>query len=349
MIRSLLLLAFITLFIAGCSTTKLFYEDSNSYVDSLVKQKEFAIALRHIEKLNKKDPDYRRLQKRRPQILKQLTAYEQLTLTKSRKLEQAEKWSQAVQLLQKALKHIPESKILLQELQRVESERSEEIAQVEYQITLHKARSIRDGQDLYKQLYQLDSDRSLAPEIVQQRARVITDELLKLAKAEVAAKETIKSRNLLKLAGEVDPEIRRSPEFRKLLRQIEEIEKGITRAIKKKREIEQERQIKAYKILFKQNNFIEAQIALKQIEKQFKNSKPIRKLRRQLNKSVSNEIKKHMEKGQTFYSKEQLEYAIREWGHVLLLEPNNQVALEQISRAVKVLEKLQNVRNNQQR
>ncbi|MCW8983215.1 MAG: hypothetical protein OQK13_04145, partial [Gammaproteobacteria bacterium] len=104
-----------------------------------------------------------------------------------------------------------------------------------------------------------------------------------------------------------------------------------------------------YKILFEQKNLIEAQIALKQIEKQFGSSKPVRKLRRQLNKNISNEIKKHMEKGQTFYSKEQLEYAIREWGHILLLEPNNQVALEHISRAVKVLEKLQNVRNNQQR
>jgi len=337
----------ITLFVTGCSTIKFYFPDDLTYIDELIEKHEYLLALRFIDQQDKKSAIYPELIKRRPLIINQMTHYELTTLEQSNQLIEAEMWSDAIELLEDALTHIPKSKKLAQKLTKLKRIRDEKVDQLQYQITLHEAQAINKDRALYEHLYKLDSTTSITPEIIQERAKTIADNLLKRTITFVNNRETIKARNTLKLAGEVVPEIRRSSEFRKLIKEIEEIEKEISKAIKKKQAIDQQRQLKEFNLLFKQGNFLDAQIILKKIEKRFGKTDSIKGLRKRLNSAVSLRIKEHMDNGMVFYSKEQIEDAIKEWQHVLQLAPDHQDALENISRAGKVLQQLQKVRENQ--
>ena len=189
----------------------------------------------------------------------------------------------------------------------------------------------------------------MTPKVIQERAETIARELLEWAKRYVNARETVKARNSLKLAGEIVPETRRSSEFRELLHKIEEIEQKISQAVKKKWKIKLDQQVREFNRLFEQQELVEAQKALKEIEKRFGKTVTTRKLRKRVERSISREIERRMANGKTFYSREQIEYAINEWAYVLLLDPDNQKALVHISRAMKILKQLHRVRKNQKR
>ena len=346
--RYILVLAILV--ITGCSSLKLYFQDGLTYVDELVKSEDYESALHQVDQQDKKSPNDQLLQQQRPLIPEEIKRYEQRTLAQSKKLIKAQKWSDSIELLEKAIDHIPESKKLARELKRQKSTRDEEVSQLRYQITIQKAHSIKRENELYQYLYKLDSSTSITPVIILERSETIVQELMNWATTYVNDKETIKARNTLKLAGEITLEIRRSSEFRGLLLRIEEIEKGIFKAMNRNREIALEKQVREFNHLFEQDKLIEAQIALREIEKRFgkteTETEAIGKLRQKLDHTVSREIEAHMSNGKGFYSKEQIEYAINEWGHVLLLDPDNQEALENISRALKVLEQLQRVRRN---
>lgn len=336
---------------AGCSGLKFSFQDDLTYIDELVKGEKFSLALQFIDRQNKKSINYQRLQQQRPLILEEIRGYEQRILTRSKKLIKAQRWSDSIELLEVALENIPNSKKLARELKKQNITRDIELSQLKYQLTIHEARSIKADRKLYQRLYILDSNPSnvsMTPEIFQQRVETTTQELREWAKILVKQKQAIKARNTLKLAGELTPEIRGSSEFRDLIHEIEQIEKGISQAIKKKREIELDRRVRAFNRLFEQDKIIEAQIALQEIEKIFGKTEAIDKLRHRLDDTVSRKIDRHIANGKGFYSKEQIEYAINEWGHALLLDPDNREALEHMSRAVKVLEQLQKVRKNRQ-
>jgi len=343
------ILILILLTMAGCSGLKLNLQDDLTYVNGLVSKEQYKLALHYIDRQNKQAPSYRQLQQQRPLILQKIKRYEQRTLTQSKELIKAQRWANSIELLEKAIDHIPDSKKLSRELNKQKIARKRMISQLHQKITLHEANSIKQGKALYQQLYKLDSSASITPEIIQERANSISRKLLNLAKEQVQNKETIKARNLLKLAGEVEPKTRQSSEFRGLLRKIETIEKEISKAISRNREIALEKQLQEFSHLFEQAELVAAQIVLKNIEKRFGKTKLIKELRKKLDDTVSREIAQHMANGKKFYSKEQIEQAINEWGHVLLLDPDSREALENISRAVKVLEKLHKVRKNRKK
>ncbi|MDH3353668.1 MAG: hypothetical protein OEL79_00465 [Chromatiales bacterium] len=332
---------------SGCSTFKLNHSNDLTYVDALIKDHEYEIALRFIDQLDKTSPNYPQIQKKHPIIIDKIKRYEQRILIQSNKLIELEKWSDSIELLENAVSHIPSSKKLTAKLNRQKSVRDTTLHKLQYQITLHEALSIKREQELYKRLYRLDSSATTTSDIVQNRAKTISDDLLKWAKIHVKDKETVKARNSLKLAGELIPEIRKGSLFRKLLRKIEVIEKEISKAIKKNKNIALNKFIKEFNLLFEKKKFIQSQRVLNKIENRFKKNIAIIALRKKFNHIVSLKIAEHMERGNAFYSREEVEYAINEWGNVLLLEPKNIEALENISRAVKVLKKLQSVRKNQ--
>jgi hypothetical protein len=342
--RSFSLLAI--LFLTGCSNIKFYYQDDLTYIDTLIEDNQYEVALRYVDRKDKKSPNYAQLQQRRPVILSNMQSYEQLMLTQSQKLVESERWSDAIRLLEGALSNIPKSRRLAQEIVQMKGDRDNEISLLQQQLILNEAHALKEDRPLYLRLYKFDPDISLSPEAVQQRSADVATELLKWATSYVREKETVKARNFLKLAGEITPKIRSSSEFRKLLGEIEQIERELSLVIKKKREIELEKLIKELNHLLQQGELVDAQIALNEIENRFDKSRTIRKLRKQLDSAVSHEISRHMESGMMFYSKEQIEQAINQWGHVLLLDPDNQDALENISRAVKVLTQLQQVRKN---
>lgn len=333
----------------GCSSFRFNLKNDLTYVDELIKRDEYAVALKFIDKQPKNSPDYKKLQKRRPALIKKSDKYQQHILEKSKKLVDKKRWSDSIELLEDASTHVHNNKAIRKELQRQKTVRDKLYSKLKYQLIIHEANSIKQDRALYKRLVKLDSRTPMSPDISTENIQEVTQELLEWAEFHTQAKETVKARKSLKLAGEIKISIRKSARFRSILRQITKVEKGISKAIKKKRQQALEKQIDEFNHLFDQNNLIDAQQALKDIEKRFGKTAAIKKLRKRINIRVAAKIKRHMDKGNGFYSKEQIEHAITEWGHVLQLDPDNQKALENISRAVNVLEQLQKVRANQKR
>ncbi|HEA25767.1 MAG TPA: hypothetical protein ENH92_01460, partial [Ectothiorhodospiraceae bacterium] len=134
--RSVLILAILV--ITGCSGLKRHFQDDQTYINGLLKNEEYELALRHIDRQDKKDPNYHQLQQQRPLILEKIQRYELRTLTQSQKLVKSQKWSDSIELLEKAVGHIPASKKLFRELKKQRNRRDEEVAQLRYQITIHE-------------------------------------------------------------------------------------------------------------------------------------------------------------------------------------------------------------------
>lgn len=333
---------------AGCSSFRFNLKDDLTYVDELIKRDEYAVALKFIDKQPKNSPDYKKLQKRRPVLIKKSDKYRQ-NILENQKTGRQKRWSDSIELLEDASTHAHDDKAIRKELQRQKTVRDKLYSKLKYQLIIHEANSIKQDRALYKRLVKLDSSTPMSPNISTENIQEVIQELLEWAEIHTQAKETVKARKSLKLAGEIKKPIRKSARFRSILRQITKVEKGISKAIKKKRQQALEKQIDEFNHLFDQNNIIDAQQALKDIEKRFGKTAAIKKLRKRINIRVAANIKLHMDKGNGFYSKEQIEHAITEWGYVLQLDPDNQKALENISRAVNVLEQLQKVRANQKR
>ena len=334
-------------------------------INDLLARHQYGVALTALETIKNRGSGLEMLRK---QTLAKAKDYTTEQIAQSRRLFQQGQVFQASEILNDSLGNLPDSKALQDESTLLTARRDELVLQQRNGLTLDYAHYLKEALDVHRQIaiWQFGSEQ-LSLEYINTRNEV--DKLVKnlleiglnnLEKEEISiAGEYYKAALKLSNGEEVKIAYRRYVKYEILRkREIEktqdkkkrkkqlQIEKANAKK-KREKQFRAERlqeKIKFFQQSIRKKNMNDARKSLNAINRLSANTERKKSLNSQYQSVLNEEIQNRYQQGVRYYSGEQYKLALKAWQRTLELDPEHELARQNVQRVSRILEKLKQLR-----
>lgn len=312
------------------------------------RQQEYGQALDVLTRLSAEHPGDKRLKTQLVSLQRQANIYETTTLNAARKLEHEGNWRAAALAYRDALDKLPRSQRLLTAQAAFMQRRKAYIDTLETEIALKRARylvSVLPLRERRNQVGSNDSDATQNLDETRHEAVALSHKLTSIGNTALAEKDYSRAGEAFSLAEQLYP----SPAARAGRAKVTAHEKAVAEQRARRRAAEarakraalERRYTEKFERCYKAHDWLCAREALAAMGRDTPDAAGLPGLRHKLTTQIRTTVKQEMEKGRRLYSQGRIREALDTWLAAQKLAPDNPDLKAHITRARKVLAKLQ--------
>ena len=341
-----LLLMLISFSLLGaCSILESFHSQSPQYIEILLKEKHYHKAQNILQQISPEHPDYPALMAQKKRLQKLIDKLEKDTLTRVPQLQQQNKWQQAWQMLQSARASLSENSQLQKAEQDFLAARKKRINELNMKINIHKGIWLRDVEPLLDAIIQTQPDnyeRQKQQQVFKQEKTQTLKNLAHCAKQAMNEELYELGRRCLTLVNRLDRQHKYSQSLQQAKMKLQDHDKAWhQRQIKISNEL-----LKELKQGYSHDNLLRASRHLQKLSSH-KQSTEEKQYSKMLKQELDKGIAQNMDAGRKLYSEGKITEALSIWISLRQITPNNEVLEAHISRAQRVLKKLERLGKQQ--
>jgi len=336
------------------------YSKGEGKIQHWVKEKQYGNALQALKNIDPKDPDYLKAAEKRKQVEALAAAYEHDVRKQNDRLLRNGKWAEALDSYDEALDRLPESAVLKDGLAQLHRDQARELERLEMKQLIAHGNWLKRTLPTYRDIARVDPRNNTAQirlKTKQREAEELADELAIYGNRALANNELSKAEELLQLASDLSS----TPAIRESLKKLHQQQSQTAQRARQRREAQQRRQqaqqrehqrtverlLHKYRTAFEKHDYRQAQKHLQALKTARLETRRYRALEQELNSAIDKEASRLFDIGVNAYSRGHFETAAENWRKVLSLQPGNKQAQENLQRAERVLNKLQELQEKQ--
>jgi tetratricopeptide (TPR) repeat protein len=337
------------------------YSKMEPQVNKWVESQQYDRALDALGNVDPKDPAYQEAAKKRRQVEAMAASYEQDIRRKTRNDLDQGHWEAALDTYDEALDRLPQSAVLKDGLAQLHHEQEEKLEQLELERVLAHAQWLRKTLPTYEAIARVDPrSRSARQRLMEKReeAEEIAAELALHGNRALADNRLDTAEQTLPLAAALSD----APAIAESLKKLQQQQANRQAKLRAEREQRRQRQraaevarekkiaalLKGYQQAYADKDFNQARRELEALQRADRGNSRWDKLAAELEQATEHEAERLFELGVTAYSRGQFEQAATHWRKALELRPEHKPAQENLERAERVLEKLQELKKKQE-
>ena len=339
-----LVLLIITSLLSGCAQLYSHSSDLPNKVEQWISENQYGYAMQVLDQVSPSHSRYAELQKQKAKIAGLISKLEKTTVTKSKEYAAKGDWAKAFSLIDEALENIPDSSDIITLRDILHQEREAEIAAYQQKLLISRAKHIASDISIYEKISEI------LPDEAQQRFKLkdfhnqrknVSNLLAQRSEQLYKAGKYQQAQEIIELAKQLNPD-------EDILAYINNIEQLISAS-----QLQQRRshidEIKDLLVKVQQGHSLdilkEAKTAISWLTS---NAPEEKKLLKDLQKHLRHGVEQRFEAGRKLYSEGKISEALGIWEEVAPLQESNTKLISHISRARKVLEKMQQLKGKQQ-
>lgn len=344
---------------SGCAVLTS-YNKMETQVEQWIESKQYGRALDSLSNVDPTDPQYPQAAQKRKEVEALAARYEQEVRRQTRADLDKGKWAKALDSYDEALERLPKSAVIKDGLAQLHQEQAEVLERLELERLIAHGEWLKQTLPTYRNIARVDPRNRTASQRLDKKrneAEEIASELALYGNRALANNHFEIADRTLGLATDLSnaPAI---AESLKKLRQQQAQSKAVARAEREKRRKQREaaeqnkaRQVdeylRKYRAAFIEKDFIGARRHLNALQKTDAGNPKWEELVGVLRQATEEEVERLFNNGVTAYSQGHFEQAAELWNQVLELEPEHKQAQENLSRAQRVLDKLEELKEKQ--
>jgi len=343
-LKKLLLLMSFSL-LGGCSFLQSFHSQSTEYVDLLIQEKHYARAEKVLQHIDPSQPDYPALMAQKKRLQKLINKLETNTLAQVQQLRKQNKWQQALQALHSARESLPESRTLRKAEQNFLAARNKRINELNMEIDIHKGIWLRDAEPLLDAIVRTQPDnyerQQQQQQFKQEKARTLKN-LARCAREAMDEELYELGRHCLELVNKID----REKKYAEILKQAKAKLQQHDHAWRQQQIRISNELLKELKQGYSHDNLLRASRHLQKLSSH-KQSTEEKQYSKMLKQELDRGIAQNMDAGRQLYSSGKVTEALSIWISLRQITPDNEALEAHISRAQRVLKKLEQLGKQQ--
>jgi len=330
--------------IPGCALIHSFDKDLNSQIDLWLKQAEYTKALDAISYVNKNHPQYTQLQKRKVLIQQAAFKFEKVKLREIDAHIKARDWQTAEKSLNYSLAKLPDSKKLQTAHREFIRKRAQYLKSLYYQLYINKAEWLVKNKGVQTELSAAMPDEKAGEKALQQHKQEtekVYQQLVVCGIEGMNIGDLELAEQCFLLAEELKPSEALRSSINDIQRELSRIEKRVTLVLSQKaREL-----LNKAKTTMQSGDFRGSLKIYRKIPQTDKNHTLVRSFKQELNTRIKDKVTSRVDMGRKLYSQGEIKQALAIWNDIRELDPNNEYLLNHIERAQKVIDKLEQLKD----
>jgi tetratricopeptide (TPR) repeat protein len=336
------------------------YSKVEPQIDQWVENREYDRALDALGSIDAKDPQYQQAAEKRRHVEALAANYEQEIRRQTRQNLDQGKWAEALDTYDEALGRLPQSAVLKDGLAQLHHEQGEELERLELERLLAHGQWLKQILPTYHDIVRVDPRSRSARQRLekkQQEAKEIASELALYGNKALANSHLDIADQTLSLAAELSD----APAIEESLKKLRQQQAKVKAKAQEERHHHRQQQraaeqakarrvaelLKAYRKAFANKDYTTASKQLKALQRTDKGNDKWDRLATELEHATEQEAERVFDRGVSAYSRGNFEQAANLWRQALELNPNHKLAQENLERAERVLEKLQQLKQKQ--
>lgn len=348
---------------SGCAmlTSHKQYEQMEPQVVAWIDSKQYGHALDTLSSVDPTDPQYQQAAEKRKEVEALAARYEQEVRRKTRADLDKGKWAQALDSYDEALNRLPKSAVIKDGLAQLHQEQEEELDRLELERLIAQGEWLKETLPTYQQIARVDPrNRNASQRLEKKRseAEEVASELALYGNKALANDNLEIADRTLGLAAALSDAPAIGESLKKLRQQQSQVN-AKARAEQEKRRQRSEaarqsknrlinEQLKKYRTAFVQKDFISARKHLKALQKADPGNPKWKELTTVLEQATKEEVERLFDNGVSAYSRGHFEQAATLWRKVLTINPEHKQAQENLERAERVLDKLNELKKKKE-
>lgn len=348
---SVLLVLSVLPVLSGCSTYIASKQgDLLTQIDTWSAEEEYGKALKTLGYVKPSHPQYPQLLARKKNLRIKAQEYQLRVDKKIRQLIEAKQWADALDLIDQAKVKYPQGKGLKKTRQHLLVEQKKLLSAIDKQIMLERSQWMIKARPFYQNKHNTDPrNNKLKTQLdeLNKESESLAKELTRLSKQAIERAHFKTARKRIDQAIVLAPNKDRKT-ILSFLKDRDIISNNLQQQNQKRTHMEQQNTIllDIEKSFSSGDLIVTKQLILELDEKERQNPELIQ-LERQLDRTINYAIQRFFSDANKLYTDGQFQKAIELWEKVLLYDPENVLAKENILRAEKVIDKLTTLREKQ--
>lgn len=337
-LKKLLLLICFSL-LGACSFLQSFHSQSPEYIEVLIKEKYYGKAQNILQRINPDHPEYPAMMVQKKHLHQLIHNLESTTLAQTQRLRERDKWQQALENLQEARAQVPNSESLSKAEEDFLAARKKRINKLNMQLDIHKGIWLRDAEPLLDAIvrtmpddYQRQQQRQ---QFNQEKARTLKN-LVRCAQDAMDKKLYETGRQCLALVNRIDSKHQYTEDLKPTLEKIQRHDYAWHQQQNKR----SDELLKELKQGYSHDNLLRVSQHLQKLSSH-NQTDYAQQHGMQLKQELEKGIAQNMNAGRQLYSEGKVTEALSIWISLREITPDNEALEAHISRAQRVLEKLE--------
>ncbi|MCW8899505.1 MAG: hypothetical protein OQK75_12345 [Gammaproteobacteria bacterium] len=342
--KNRLLLIAISLSLSACSLIYSYSDNLPQRLDQWMAEKKYNIALNTISHIKPTHKDYRLIQSKKLIIIKKMDSYEDTAIEKSTQLAKQGNWLLALELLDEVAENILDTKKIDSHKAKILKQREKVITNYEKDILNKQAINLINKIELYNRIKKTVSRNDSNNLGISDFDELIKETGIKLANL---SEHQFHNKQYDKALSNIELALKLNPDDDITLR-LTDIKKRINEVTKLKKTLyisEAKTLLSKLSQGYSHEILKETKEKIAWLDKIKDDDKTYSKLIAQLRKHLKQGIKQHFEAGRKLYSKGKTQEALSIWLDLKDLDPQHPKLQAHISRAEKILIKLEELSN----
>lgn len=332
------------LLLPGCALINSFDKDLDKQIDQWVKQHDYSKALDTISYVRKSHPQYKKLQKRKIKIEKTAQNFEKIKLREINAHIEAKDWQTAEKSLNYSLAKLPDSKKLQTTHREFIKKRAQYLKSLYYQLYINKAEWLVKNKDVQQELSATMPNEKAGQKALQrhkQETEQVYQQLVVCGIEGMNIGDLELAEQCFLLAEELKPSEALRSSISDIQRELFKVEKRETLVLSKKaREL-----LSKAKSTMQSGDLKQSLKIYRKISRVDKKHALVRAFKQELNVRIKDNVTTRVEMGRKLYSQGEIKQALAIWNDIRELDPNNEYLLSHIERAQKVIDKLEQLKD----
>lgn len=335
-----LLVAGLLLLASGCAYLTSFSSDLPARVEQLIQQKEYGKAQDILAYVKPEHPEYRKLQQQKRKLSALIRAYEEEVVKSSRRLVQQGEWYAAQRKLEEARARLPGSPVLQKAWREFLAQRDSYLEKLELSLLLNRANWLIRNAPVQKEMMRvLPTEFQRYPELRDYAAQVEAtgSKLVECVRQSLRDKDYETADQCLGLAEKIGAHNIDRKTLARAHRTLAGVEKSRLRKLNRQTRA----LIAALKQGYSHDILRRSRTHLDLLRRKQSRDQEFVKLRQELERRFRKGIDRKIAAGRRLYSNGKIKEALSIWTALLEIDPGNEKLQAHISRARRVLRKLE--------
>ena len=349
------LLGILLVILSGCLSISSVGTDLEGRIDRWVEEQEYGKALVAIDSVDKENPRYKHIQKKRIRISGLAKEYENEVIEAGKKDVRRNNWRAVLDRYDIALKKLPKSQRLTAEYNSIVTKQKIKIHKAEQKVLFAKGEMLEKEISYNRELSQVDPRNVSITENLKDKtieAQKVSAELLVFAEIDLENNRLNRAKKMASLAYRLYPNEKSNALKSKVLMSIKRRNEKKNTALrneqkKKMRKTKQRGKIllSKFNVFLSQENYIDAKETLVLLKKNTWHPPGLDEKEESFQEKLADHVDKQLELGYSYYKREHYQKALDIWQAALKLQPNHKQAREYVDRVKKVIKKLEVLKN----
>ena len=345
------LLGVLLVILSGCLSTSGVGTDLEGRIDRWVGEQEYGKALVAIDSVDKENPRYQHIQKKRISISGLAKEYEDEVIKAGKKEMRRNNWRAVLDRYDIALRKLPKSQRLTAEYNNIVTKQKIKIHKAEQKVLFAKGEMLEKEISYNRELSQVDPRNVSITESLENKtieAQKVSAELLVFAKIDLEKNELNRAKKMANLAYRLHPNEKADTLMSRVLTSIKLRNERKNTALrneqkKKMRKTKQRGKIllSKFNVFLSQENYIDAKETLVLLKKNTWHPPGLDEKEENFQEKLADHVDQQLELGYSYYKREHYQKALNIWQAALKLQPNHKQAREYVDRVKKVIKKLE--------